>query len=455
MTIGVRRCALPPVPPLPVFLNPESACEGFFVKKNSRCNTSADLRLHTFASADLHLHALTSADLHFHTFTFADLAHTHICWSTSSHLHICWCTSADLHLQPSHLQTYIFTSSHLQIYIFTPSHLQIYIFTPSHLLIYIFTPSHLQIYIFTPSHLLIYIFTPSHLQIYFLAVSHLQIFSLSSFLSLALLFIFLLRGGRCRRSATKRDGRSISCTSDVQNLAKIANLRCPPQPFRTKWTLILNAKNRGKIAILVGPPQPFRTKWTLDAKNCGKIAILRYPSQPFRTKWTLDVKNCGKIAILVSLPQPVRTKWMLDVKNWCKIIHRSLRNFPGGTLSYWNNFSGLILWNNLRGERGGGYHLTSGRILKWDHAAVCGKFFWNHWITFGTMSWVPSGDQSPFDIFIYFPMFFFEDFGIFWMVLALLRSAAWQIINKNMLRTVAEITQVCHKLFQHVIHPSK
>ena len=95
---------------------------------------------------------------------------------------------------------------HLQIYVFTLSHLQIYIFTPSHLQIYIFTPSHLQIYIFTPSHLLIYIFTPSHLLIYIFAPSHLQIFSLSSFLSLALLSISLLRRGRCRRSATNLTG---------------------------------------------------------------------------------------------------------------------------------------------------------------------------------------------------------------------------------------------------------
>ena len=36
---------------------------------------------------------------------------------------------------PSHLLIYIFTPSHLLIYIFTPSHLLIYIFTPSHLLI--------------------------------------------------------------------------------------------------------------------------------------------------------------------------------------------------------------------------------------------------------------------------------------------------------------------------------
>ena len=41
-------------------------------KKNGRCNTSADLHLHTFTSADLHLHTFTSADLP-RTFTSADL----------------------------------------------------------------------------------------------------------------------------------------------------------------------------------------------------------------------------------------------------------------------------------------------------------------------------------------------------------------------------------------------
>ena len=126
-------------------------------------------------------------------------------YNTSSHLHIC-CIYI---FTPSHLLIYIFTPSHLLIYIFTPSHLLIYIFTPSHLLIYIFTPSHLLIYIFTPSHLQIYIFTPSHLQIYIFTPSHLQIYIFTpSHLSrspLALLSISLLRRGRCRRSATKRN----------------------------------------------------------------------------------------------------------------------------------------------------------------------------------------------------------------------------------------------------------
>ena len=37
--------------------------------------------------------------------------------------------------------------------------------------------------------------------------------------------------------------------------------------------------------------QPLRTIWTFDVQNLGKIAILKCPRQPFRTKWALDVKN--------------------------------------------------------------------------------------------------------------------------------------------------------------------
>ena len=107
---------------------PESACEGFFVKKAAvildlhtftpadldlHTLTSADLHLHTFTSADLDLHTLTSADLDIHTFTPADLdLHT----LTSADLHLHTLTSADLHLHTSH--TCRSRSSH-------PSHLQI------------------------------------------------------------------------------------------------------------------------------------------------------------------------------------------------------------------------------------------------------------------------------------------------------------------------------------------
>ena len=84
---------------------PESACEGFFVKK-----AAVVIHLHTLTFADLHLHALTSADLHLHAFTSADL-HLHALTSADLHLHTL--TSADLHFTPSHLLIYIFTPSHL------------------------------------------------------------------------------------------------------------------------------------------------------------------------------------------------------------------------------------------------------------------------------------------------------------------------------------------------------
>ena len=135
----------PPVLLLKLFyIIPESACEGFFVKKQPCCNTSS---------------------------------HPHICWSTSSHPHICWSTSSHLHICRSR-------SSHPHI-----------------------------------------CRSP-----------------------LALLSISLLRRGRCRRSATKRN------------------------PFARNggWT----SKTEGKLRFnLVSQMQPFRTKWRLDVKNCEKIAI--------------------------------------------------------------------------------------------------------------------------------------------------------------------------------------
>ena len=90
---------------------PESACEGFSVKKQPfyYISISSDLQHLHLTSAILHPH--TSADLHH--LTSADLHHL---TSAALHHH----TSADLH----HLQIYsIYIISHLQIYIIT--HLQI------------------------------------------------------------------------------------------------------------------------------------------------------------------------------------------------------------------------------------------------------------------------------------------------------------------------------------------
>ena len=189
-----------------------STCEGFFVKKSSRCNTSS---------------------------------HLHICWSTSSHLHICWSTS-----------------SHLQIYIFTPSHLLIYIFTPSHLQIYIFTPSHLQVYMLTPSHLQISSRSSIYLSLKAGAVPperhETQPFRTKWTLDVK---------NWCKMAILVSPSQPFRTkwTLDVKNWSKMAILVSPSQPFRTKWTL--DVKNWCQIAILVSPSQPFRTKWTLDVKN--------------------------------------------------------------------------------------------------------------------------------------------------------------------------------------------
>ena len=94
---------------------PESACEGFFVKKQPLYYifTPADLHLHTFTPADLHLHTFTPADLHLHTFTSVDL---HLHTFTPADLHLHTFTPADLHL-------HTLTSADLHLHTFTPADL--------------------------------------------------------------------------------------------------------------------------------------------------------------------------------------------------------------------------------------------------------------------------------------------------------------------------------------------
>ena len=133
---------------------PESACEGFFVKKQPlyyiftpshlhlHTFTPADLNLHTLTSADLHhltsaglhLHTLTSADLHLHTLTFADL-HLHTLTSADLHLHTF--TSADLHLHTltsADLHLHTFTSADIHLHTPTSADLHLHTFTSADLL---------------------------------------------------------------------------------------------------------------------------------------------------------------------------------------------------------------------------------------------------------------------------------------------------------------------------------
>ena len=172
---------------------PESACEGFFVKKHAavvihlHTLTSADLHLHTFTSADLHLHTLTSADLHLHTLTSADL---HLHTFTSADLHLHTLTSADLHL-------HTLTSADLH-----PSHLHM---TPADLHLHTLTSADLHLHTLTSADLHLHTLTSADL--------HLHTFTSASHLLTRSSFYLSLKAGA------------------------VPPERHETQPFRTKWTL--------------------------------------------------------------------------------------------------------------------------------------------------------------------------------------------------------------------------
>ena len=225
-------------------------------------HTSADLHLHTHTSADLHLHTLTSADLHLHTFTSADL-HLHTLTSadldlhtlTSADLHLHTLTSADLHLHtftPSHLHTFRSTSSHPHTCRSTSSRPHTCWSTSSHLHTCRSTSSHPHICRSRSSHPHICRSRSSHPHICRSTSSHLHICRSP----LALLSISLLRRGRCRRSATKRNpfarsGRQTSKT-DVKLRFNLAHrnlfARNEPWTSKTEVKLRFNLAQRNTFA---------------------------------------------------------------------------------------------------------------------------------------------------------------------------------------------------------------
>ena len=96
---------------------PESACEGFFVKKH----------LQNYICQHSHLYLCSSSHLHSHLHIYIS-AHLHILTSTSHlHSHVYLCSSSHLH---SHLRIFIFTHLHLC----SCSHLHIYISAHLHIL---------------------------------------------------------------------------------------------------------------------------------------------------------------------------------------------------------------------------------------------------------------------------------------------------------------------------------
>ena len=97
----------------------------------------------------------------------------------------------------------------------TTSHLHLHIFPSAHL--------HLHIYISAPLHICtstsLLLFTSAHLQL--CSSSHLHICTSHIFISRSS-FLSLLRRGRCRRSATKRNPLRRSCMSSTRNAGEIA-----------------------------------------------------------------------------------------------------------------------------------------------------------------------------------------------------------------------------------------
>ena len=306
--------------------------------------------LHIFSSSHPHIltsshpHIFTSSHLHIFSSSHHIFTSPHLRIFTSSHPHIFTShifTSSHLHiLKSSHPR--IFTSSHLLIFssshhFFTSSHL--HIFSSSHRLI--FTSSHPHI--FSSSHLLI--FTSSHLHIFTSSHLHIFTFSLALLLScpLALSFfsISLLRRGAVPTRDTKRNPFARNDVRSPKTEVKLRFWVCRDNPFarnevRSPKTEVkfgfevstttlsheirFDRQKLSKIAILKCPRQPFRTKRGSIAKNWSKIAILKCRSQPFRTKWRSIAKNWSKIAILQCRSQPFRTKRALIVENWSKMV---------------------------------------------------------------------------------------------------------------------------------------
>ena len=130
-----------------------------------------------------------------------------------------------------------------------------------------------------------------------------------------------------------------------QRIQKISE-KLPPERNATLSHEMVVRPKPGKIAILKRPRQPFRTKWTLDVKNWGKTHEMDVGRQKLRKKlqlwgiprnlyarngrWTSKTEkkiatlSCPlqhemvgrqKLRKIAILHVPLHTKWTLDVKN--------------------------------------------------------------------------------------------------------------------------------------------
>ena len=135
-----------------------------------------------------------------------------------------------------------------------------------------------------------------------------DLFSLSLYVSLSLFFLSLLRRGRCRRTATKRNLFAWNGRRTSKTAAKLRFWGVDRNPFAPNWR---RTSKRCRS-------QHFRTKWTSKVKNWSKIAILRCPAQPFRTKRMSNVENWGKILIFAILVATLLQETDVERENWGK-----------------------------------------------------------------------------------------------------------------------------------------
>ena len=168
--------------------------------------TSADLHLHTFTSADLHLHTFTPADLDLHTFTSADLdLHT---FTSADLVDLHTFTSADLDLHtftPADLDLHTLTPADLDLHTFTSADLDLHTLTSADLHLHTLTSADLHLHTFTSADLDLHTLTSADLHLHTLTSADLHLYTFTSADLLSLFFYSLLRRGRCRRSATKRN----------------------------------------------------------------------------------------------------------------------------------------------------------------------------------------------------------------------------------------------------------
>ena len=99
----------------------------------------------------------------------------------------------------------------LHLHTFTPADLHLHTFPPADLDLHTFTPADLDLHTLTSADLHLHTLTPADLDLHILTPADLDLHTLTSADLLLLFFYSLLRRGRCRRSATKRnpfgDGR--------------------------------------------------------------------------------------------------------------------------------------------------------------------------------------------------------------------------------------------------------